>query len=163
MTRTALTLADIAAVADITANAREPEAVFRAVEALARKAIGLRLFTIMRLHAASQEVERLYSCLPMPIRSVAASRSRGHPGASRCSTAARFLSPIRRMRSTGVPRSRANFQPRHRRDPERADPLSRTLVGHDEHLSRGRLVHRCRPCSRAVARRAPGAAAARRA
>ena len=64
MTRTALTLADIAAVTEATANAREPDAVFRAVEALARKAIGFRLFTVMRLHAETQEVERLYSSLP---------------------------------------------------------------------------------------------------
>jgi GAF domain-containing protein len=63
LTRIALTLADLAAVTETTATAREPDAVFRAVEALARKAIGFRLFTVMRLHAETQEVERLYSSL----------------------------------------------------------------------------------------------------
>ena len=64
MTRRAPTLADIAAVTEIAATAPGSDAVFRAVEDLARQAIGFRLFTIMRLHAASQEVERLYSSLP---------------------------------------------------------------------------------------------------
>jgi hypothetical protein len=64
MTRTSPTLADIATIAEVTANAREPDAVFRAVEVLAQQAIGFRLFTVMRLHGESQEVERLYSSLP---------------------------------------------------------------------------------------------------
>ena len=64
MTQRALTLADIEAVAAIAARAPEPDAVFRAAEDLARQAIGFRLFTVMRLHAATQEVERLYSSLP---------------------------------------------------------------------------------------------------
>jgi GAF domain-containing protein len=64
MTRTSLTLADVAAIAEVTASAREADAVFRAVEVLAQKAIGFRLFTIMRLHSESQEVERLYSSDP---------------------------------------------------------------------------------------------------
>jgi len=62
--RDPLTLANIARVMDIAASDAAPDAVFRAVEALAQRAIGFRLFTIMRLHAASQEVERLYSSLP---------------------------------------------------------------------------------------------------
>jgi hypothetical protein len=45
MTRVALTLTDLASVAEVTAS-------------------GHRLFTVMRLHAASAEVERLYSSLP---------------------------------------------------------------------------------------------------
>jgi GAF domain-containing protein len=64
MTRTTLTVADLAAVAEVIASTHEPETVFRAVEALAQTAIGFRLFTIMRLHAESAEVERLYSSLP---------------------------------------------------------------------------------------------------
>jgi hypothetical protein len=64
MSRTALTIADLAPVGEATASAREPEAVFRAVDALAQKAIGHRLFTVMRLHAETSEVERLYSSLP---------------------------------------------------------------------------------------------------
>jgi hypothetical protein len=64
MTRVALTLTGLAAVAEVTANVPQPAAVFRAVEAVAQKTIGFRLFTIMRLHAASVEVERLFSSLP---------------------------------------------------------------------------------------------------
>ena len=64
MPRIALTLADLTAVAEVSASASEPDAVFRAVEALAQKAIGFHLFTIMRLHTESAEVERLYSSLP---------------------------------------------------------------------------------------------------
>ena len=64
MTRRALTLADIEAAAEIAASAPQPDAVFRMAEDLARQAIGFRLFTVMRLHAATQEVERLYSSLP---------------------------------------------------------------------------------------------------
>jgi GAF domain-containing protein len=64
MNRASLTIGDIAGVAEITANAGEPDTVFRAVEALTRKTIGHRLFTIMRLHTATHEVERLYSSLP---------------------------------------------------------------------------------------------------
>ena len=64
MSRTALTLDHVAAIAAVTANASDPDAVFRAVEALAQTVIGHRLFTIMRLHAGSAEVERLYSSLP---------------------------------------------------------------------------------------------------
>jgi len=64
MPRVALTLADLTAVLDATASATEPDAVFRAVEALVQKAIGFRLFTVMRLHTESAEVERLYSSLP---------------------------------------------------------------------------------------------------
>jgi hypothetical protein len=64
MTRTALTLADIASIAELAAGHHEPAAVFHAVDALAQKAVGHRLFTIMRLHVVTQEVERLYSSLP---------------------------------------------------------------------------------------------------
>lgn len=65
MTREPLTIADLTALAETTASAREADVMFRAVEALAQKAIGFRLFTIMRLHGDSQEVERLYSSDPM--------------------------------------------------------------------------------------------------
>ena len=63
-TRAALTLSDIGLVAQITAQEVEPDAVFRAVEALAQRSIGHRLFTVMRLHSGMQEVERLYSSQP---------------------------------------------------------------------------------------------------
>jgi GAF domain-containing protein len=64
MSRTPLTLADLAAIAETTAAAPDPDAVFRAVEALTRRVIGVRLFTVMRLHAGSAEVERVYSSDP---------------------------------------------------------------------------------------------------
>jgi GAF domain-containing protein len=64
MSRILLTIDDFAGIAAITAQANEVDAVFHAVDALAQRAIGHRLFTIMRLHAATQEVERLYSSLP---------------------------------------------------------------------------------------------------
>jgi GAF domain-containing protein len=64
MTRTALTLADITSVAELAANAADADAVFRAVDALTQKTIGHRLFTLLRLHTATHEVERLYSSLP---------------------------------------------------------------------------------------------------
>jgi GAF domain-containing protein len=62
--RTALTLADLSSIADLTASAPGPDDVFRAVEALAQRTIGHRLFTVMRLHIASAEVERVYSSRP---------------------------------------------------------------------------------------------------
>ncbi|HTW53046.1 MAG TPA: GAF domain-containing protein [Stellaceae bacterium] len=64
MIRRTLILTDIAEVAQVTANVAEPDAVFRSVEELAAQVIGFRLFTVMRLHTETQEVERLYSSLP---------------------------------------------------------------------------------------------------
>jgi hypothetical protein len=64
MTRTALTLDDLAAAIATTATRSEPGPVFQTVATLAQKAIGHRLFTIMRVHHEVQEVERLYSSLP---------------------------------------------------------------------------------------------------
>jgi hypothetical protein len=64
MIRTAVTLIDVITIAEIAANARDTEAVFRAIDALTQKTIRHRLFTIMRLHGATHEVERLYSSLP---------------------------------------------------------------------------------------------------
>jgi hypothetical protein len=64
MNRRTLTLTDIEAAAEIAANEVWPDAIFRAVAGLAQEAIGFRLFTVMRLYGATQEVERLYSSLP---------------------------------------------------------------------------------------------------
>lgn len=64
MTRQPLTVADLAAAAEVAAGDNAPDAVFRAAEALAQRTIGHRLFTVMRLHAASAEVERVYSSRP---------------------------------------------------------------------------------------------------
>ena len=75
-----------------------------------------RLFTIMRLHARSQEVERLYSSDPPPIRSAAASRKQGTPWGEQVLDRGEILSPIRPTRSRRLRRPRADLQPRHRRD-----------------------------------------------
>jgi GAF domain-containing protein len=64
VTRAAPTLADIVEIAEIAARDPAPDSIFRAVEALARRTIGHRLFTVMRLHAGTAEVERVYSSRP---------------------------------------------------------------------------------------------------
>ncbi len=62
--RQPLTIQDIAGVIQASAAQHEPQAVYRAVDGLAQQAIGHRLFTLMRLHAATTEVERVYSSRP---------------------------------------------------------------------------------------------------
>jgi len=62
--RRPLTLDDLAKAAEIAASDPAGDAVFRAADALAREAVGHLLFTIMRLHVASAEVERVYSSQP---------------------------------------------------------------------------------------------------
>ena len=57
----ALTLADLAALADLSASVHEPQALHAAVDALVQLVIGHRLFTILRVHEAGLEVERVYS------------------------------------------------------------------------------------------------------
>ena len=56
-----LTLTDLAELADVSAGAHEPERLYAAADALVQKVIGHRLFTLMRLHDATMEVERVYS------------------------------------------------------------------------------------------------------
>lgn len=56
-----LTLDDLAALARLSASAHEPRALFAAVDALVQEVIGHTLFTIMRVHEAAMEVERVYS------------------------------------------------------------------------------------------------------
>ena len=57
----ALNLADLAALADLSASAHETGALHAAVDALVQIVIGHRLFTILRVHEAGLEVERIYS------------------------------------------------------------------------------------------------------
>ena len=57
----ALTLADLAALADLSAAAHEPRQFCAAVDALVQTVIGHRLFTILRVHPGGTEVERVYS------------------------------------------------------------------------------------------------------
>ena len=59
--REPLTVHDLARLAGIAAEVLDPHALFAAADALVRRTIGHRLFTIMRVHEAAHEVERLYS------------------------------------------------------------------------------------------------------
>jgi len=56
-----LTLADLAALADRLAFERELTSLYAAIDELVQEVIGHRLFTLMRVHEASSEVERIYS------------------------------------------------------------------------------------------------------
>ena len=57
----ALTLGDLATLAGLSASAHEPQQLYAAVDALVQEVIGHNLFTIMRVHEAAMEVERVYS------------------------------------------------------------------------------------------------------
>ena len=57
----ALTLIDLATLAQLSASVHEPQALYEAVDALVQEVIGHRLFTIMRVHEATMEVERVHS------------------------------------------------------------------------------------------------------
>ena len=61
--RRPLTLADLSALAERLAR-DEPAALYAAVDALVQQVIGHRLFTMMRVHEATVEVERIYSSNP---------------------------------------------------------------------------------------------------
>ena len=56
-----LTLDDLGALAGLSASAHEPQQLYAAVDALVQQVIQHSLFTIMRVHAAAREVERVYS------------------------------------------------------------------------------------------------------
>ncbi|MFI5013106.1 MAG: GAF domain-containing protein [Hyphomicrobiales bacterium] len=56
-----LTVADIAAILEIEARRHAPEEVYAAVDRLAQRVLGHRLFTVMRQIAGAAEVERTYS------------------------------------------------------------------------------------------------------
>jgi transcriptional regulator with GAF, ATPase, and Fis domain len=57
----ALALTDLATLAQLCASAHEPQALYEAVAVLVQEVIGHRLFTIMRVHEAAMEVERVHS------------------------------------------------------------------------------------------------------
>ena len=59
-----LTLADLASLADLLASEPQPALLYAAIDALAQDVIGHRLFTLMRVHEASSQVERIYSSNP---------------------------------------------------------------------------------------------------
>jgi hypothetical protein len=56
-----LTFADLGTLADRLAGEPEPALLYAAIDALVQEVIGHRLFTLMRVHEASAEVERIYS------------------------------------------------------------------------------------------------------
>ena len=56
-----LAVADLAALAALAASAHEPRKLCAAVDLLVQEVVGHRLFTIMRVHAAAMEVERVHS------------------------------------------------------------------------------------------------------
>jgi hypothetical protein len=60
----ALTLSDLAELADLSAGAHDTMDLYAAVDRLVQEVIGHRLFTMMRVHEAASEVERIYSSNP---------------------------------------------------------------------------------------------------
>lgn len=56
-----LTLANLAALTERFAVEPQPALLYAAIDALVQEVIGHRLFTLMRVHEASDEVERIYS------------------------------------------------------------------------------------------------------
>jgi GAF domain-containing protein len=65
----ALTVPDLARLADLSAGAHDTMQLYAAVDLLVQEVIGHRLFTMMRVHEATSEVERIYSsdCAAYPV------------------------------------------------------------------------------------------------
>lgn len=61
---TAISITDLAAITSLTAEAADAKEVFAAIEALADRVIGHKLFTIMALNTEKMQVRRLYSSNP---------------------------------------------------------------------------------------------------
>ncbi len=59
--RRALTLADLAGLAELSAARHESMELYAAIDRIVQEVIGHRLFTMMRVHEATSEVERIYS------------------------------------------------------------------------------------------------------
>lgn len=57
----ALTTPDLLALAGILASPHDPTELYTAVDRLVQEVIGHKLFTLMRVHEATAEVERIYS------------------------------------------------------------------------------------------------------
>ena len=60
----ALTTGDLAALARLSAASHESIELYIAIDRLVQNVIGHRLFTMMRVHEAASEVERIYSSNP---------------------------------------------------------------------------------------------------
>lgn len=59
--RNPLILRDLAAIQELSARRHEPSQLYAAVDTLVQRVIGHKLFTIMRFHEATMEVERVHS------------------------------------------------------------------------------------------------------
>ena len=59
--RSPVTVPDLARLVALVAEAAAPHVAFAEADALIARTIGHKLFTIMRVHEAAREVERLYS------------------------------------------------------------------------------------------------------
>ncbi|HEX8012256.1 MAG TPA: GAF domain-containing protein [Casimicrobiaceae bacterium] len=59
-----LTLADLASLAERLAADHESPVLYAAIDGLVQETIGHKLFTLMRLHEADGQVERIYSSNP---------------------------------------------------------------------------------------------------
>src|SRR5512135_2451303 len=57
----ALTLADLTGLAALSAATHEPVDLYAAIDRIVQEVVGHRLFTMMRVHEATSEVERIYS------------------------------------------------------------------------------------------------------
>lgn len=57
----ALTIDDLSTLAEIVAERHDTMKLYTAVDRLVQEVIGHKLFTMMRVHEASSEVERIYS------------------------------------------------------------------------------------------------------
>jgi len=77
--RRALTLDDLAALAQRFATEREPARFYAAVDALVQEVIGHRLLTLMRVDEARAEVERVYSSNPSAYPVGGRKQKRGTP------------------------------------------------------------------------------------
>ena len=74
-----LTLADLASLAERLASEQETSLLYAAIDALVQEVIGHRLFTLMRVHEASAEVERIYSSNPAAYPVGGRKQKRGTP------------------------------------------------------------------------------------
>ena len=120
--KTILTPDDIALVMEVAASSADARAAYAAVDELAQRAIGYRLFTVMRYLPETVEVERLYSSNPSAYPPAAVSRSRAHPGETPCWIAAK-LSTRRLAAGTKSAKRAFSCESRRRRTTTAISPI----------------------------------------
>ncbi|MGE5169345.1 MAG: GAF domain-containing protein [Rudaea sp.] len=74
-----MTLEDLARLAGVFADERDADRLYSAADALVRDVIGHRLFTLMRVHESTAEVERVYSSNPVAYPVGGRKRKQGTP------------------------------------------------------------------------------------